>query len=128
MVATYGPAFRDDENLLAQQKIFGKITFTLVLDLTSGTNVSQALFRANARKEMCLVLTTPPAVQLELVKVNAAGVPEEFKSVDQAPPGMPQNEIIYRRSGNMRYTAAVCHHLNWKGERVTRKRVACGMP
>jgi len=92
MVKTYGPAFHDDENLVAQEQFFGKIKFTEVLDLTSGTNVSRTLLRANARKEMCVVLTTPPAVQLDLVKVNAAGVPQEFKSTDQAPPGMPVNE------------------------------------
>jgi len=125
MIATYGPAFHDDENLVTQEQIFGKIKFTLVLDLTSGTNVSHTLLRANARKELCVVLTTPPAAQLELVKVNAAGVPEEFKSVDQAPPGMPVNEIFYRLAGNMRYTTAMCSHLTWNGRKFVRKRVAC---
>jgi hypothetical protein len=84
------------------------------------------LLRANAQKEMCVVLTTPPAVQLDLVKVNAAGVPQEFKSTDQAPPGMPVNEIFYRLAGNMHYTTAVCNHLTWHGQRFVRKRVVCG--
>jgi len=126
MVATYGPAFHDDENLVVQEKMFGKIRFTLVRDLTSGTNVSHNLLRADARNDMCVVLTTPPAVQLELVKVDAAGVPEEFRSVDQGAPGMPVNEIFYRLAGTMHYATAVCNHLTWNGRRFARRRTACG--
>jgi hypothetical protein len=126
MVAQFGPAFRDDENLVVQDKVFGKTRFSLVMDRTSGTNVSHALLRANARKEMCVVLTTPPTVELTLVSVDAAGVPVEFKSVDQAPPGMPANEIFYRRTRGTQYAIVLCNHLTWNGQRQNRKRAACG--
>jgi len=125
MVARFGPAYRDDENLVVQDKVFGKTRFSLVMDVTSGTNASHTLLRANTQKEMCVVLMTPPTVELQLVSVDAAGVPMEFKSVDQAPPGMPANDILYRRTDAMQYAMAVCHHLTWKGQRQSRKRVAC---
>lgn len=101
MVGRYGTNFRDDENLQLTERVFGKIKFSMFEDMTSGTNHSHVLLRPNDRNEMCVVLRTEPAAQLDLVKVNHAGIPEEFKTIDQAPPGLPQNEIFYRLSGDM---------------------------
>lgn len=128
MVDRYGTNFRDDENLHVTEPIFGKIKFSMFEDMTSGTNHSHVLLRSNNRNEICIVLRTAPAAQLDLVKVNHAGVPEEFRTIDQAPPGFPQNEIFYRLTSGGHYTAVVCNELLWKGKLLVRKGVACPAP
>lgn len=125
MVARYGADFREDDNLIITEAIFGKTKFTVFEDVTSGTNRSIVLLRTNSRKEMCVVLRTSPTADIQMVKVNAVGVPVEFKSVDQAPPGMPANEIFYRLTGNMNYFPVICNHLTWEGKRRVKKRVSC---
>lgn len=124
MVATYGAEFKDDENLRLTEKTFGKTRFSLVEDLTSETNHSRVLLREAGSQKVCVVLTTPPVAQLDVVKVNAAGVPEEFKAVEQAPPGKAGTEISYRLTGDMTYRAA-CTSVKWQGHRVIRKPAAC---
>jgi hypothetical protein len=127
MVATYGTEFHEDENLRVSKKTFGKTRFSLVEDLTSGTNHSRVLLRSTGEKKVCVVLATPPVAQLEVVKVDSGGVPQEFKAVDQAPPGMAGTEIRYRLAGDMTYQAT-CTSVIWRGNKAIRKPIACVAP
>jgi len=127
MVATYGKEFLDDENLRVSKTTFGKVKFSLVEDLTSGTNYSRVLLRAIGEKKVCVVLATPPVAQLEVIKVNSTGVPEEFRAADQAPPGMASTEIKYRLAADMTYRAT-CTSVKWRGKTAIRKPVACVAP
>lgn len=128
MVATYGAQFKDDDNLRVTEKIFGKIRFTLVEDRTSGTNHSRILLRASSNKKVCVVLETPPVAQLDVVEVNAAGVPEEFKAAEQAPPGMPGTEINYRLASDTTYRAVTCTAVKWHRKKVIRTPISCAAP
>jgi hypothetical protein len=128
MVATYGAEFKDDDNLRVTERMFGKIRFTLVEDRTSGTNHSRVLLRASSDEQMCVVLETPPVAQLDVVKVNAAGVPEEFNAAEQAPPGMPGTEICYRLASDTTYRAVTCTAVKWQGKKVIRTPISCAAP
>lgn len=103
MMASFGAAYRDDENLRVSEKVFGKTSFTLVEDMSSGTNHARVLLRPDAARRLCVVLATPPVAQLDAVKVDAAGVPLEFRAVEQAPPGSKGRVIVYRLTGAMGY-------------------------
>jgi len=127
MVATYGTEFHEDENLRVSKKTYGKTKFSLVEDLTPGTNHSRILLRSAGDKKVCVVLATPPVAQLEVVRVNSVGVPEEFKAADQAPPGMVGTEIKYRLADDMTYRAT-CSSVKWQGKNAIRKPVACVEP
>lgn len=125
MVATYGEPFHADDNLHVSGKTYGKTRFSLVEDVTSGSNHARVLLRARGNKEVCVVLATPPVVQLDVVKLDAAGIPVEFRAANQAPPGSAGTEISYRLAGDMFYVAAACTSVTWQGRRATRKAVAC---
>lgn len=126
MESTFGPNFHDDENIILTETRFGKINFSKVEDVTSGANHSIGLLREDATNQVCVVLVTPPTSQIELVKVSAAGIPTEFKTLDQAPPGLPGNEIFYRLTADkMSYVTAKCNHVTWNGSRMIRKEIAC---
>jgi hypothetical protein len=125
MEKNYGPDFRDDENLKLKPVVYGKFKFYLFQDFTSGTNHSFVLLRKNIKKEICVVLSTPTTAQLELTKTDGAGVPLEFRTVDQASPGFPENEVFYRLTGASDYIASLCNTLTWKGNIVIRKKVVC---
>lgn len=128
MVATYGAEFKDDDNLRMTERIFGKTRFSIVEDRTSGTNYARVLLRARSSKNVCVVLQTPPVAQLDVVKVNAAGVPEEFTTADQAPPGMPGTEMRYRLTSDRTYRVVACTAVKWQGKQVIRKQIACAAP
>lgn len=128
MVATFGENYRDDENLHLTEKTYGKTKFSLAEDATSGTNHSRVLLRELQPKKVCVVLITPPVAQLDVGKVNTAGVPEEFKASDQAAPGLPENEIIYRLTPQMGYIASACSTVTYKGTLATKKTIKCVAP
>lgn len=125
MTAEYGGQFRDDENLRIKETVFGKTSFTIVQDLTSGTNHSRVLLRTNAGSKICVVLRTPPVAQFEMVKADDDGVPQEFRTTDQAPPGMASMEILYRRINATDYAPAVCSSVMWRGKRSVKTQTKC---
>jgi hypothetical protein len=128
MVATFGDNYRDDENLKLTEKTYGTTKFSLAEDATSGTNHARVLLRELQPKKVCVVLSTPPVAQLDVSKVNTSGVPEEFTATDQAPPGLPENEITYRITPQMNYVAAACSTVTHKGKVATKKMIKCAAP
>lgn len=125
MVATYGAAFRDDDQLVVSEKIYGKTRFTLVRDLTSGTNVAHVLLRPAPNRQVCVVLRTPPVAQLDVIAVDAAGVPEAFRTSEQASGENATTEIIFRRTQKNDYAPAVCNNVTWRNNRWAKKPIAC---
>lgn len=125
MAATCGAAFRDDENLRVSERTFGKTRFIVGEDLTPEHNHTIVLLHARGHNELCVVLTTPPVTQLDAVKVNAAGVPEPFRTIDQPSPGYAAMEIRYRLGRDMIYAARRCTVVTWRGKHVARKQVTC---
>lgn len=125
MVATFGPAYQEDENLLIKERQYGTQTFTMVADMTSGTNVVRTLFRQTEKDGFCIVLTTLPSVQLKVVKTDKAGVPLAFLAVDQAPGTEPGNEITYSLGKSKTYVPTSCKKVTYKGTKAIKKSVAC---
>ncbi len=62
---------------------------------------------------------------LDVVKVNGASVPEEFKAIDHAPPGMAATDISNRMTADMRYATTSCTSVTWRGRTAIRQPVAC---
>lgn len=125
MVATFGPAYEEDDNLLVKEQQYGSQTFTMVADMTPGTNIVRTLFRQTEKDGFCVVLTTLPAAQLKVVKNDKAGVPLAFITADQAPGTEPGNEIIYSLGKSKTYIPTSCKKVTYKGTKAVKKSVAC---
>jgi hypothetical protein len=93
--ATFGATFAQDENIVLRKEWLGSRVFHIVEDRTSGTNYSRTLLLANPNGAYCVVLETPPIAQLDVLSVQPDGFPHRLRSTDQAPPGLPVNEITY---------------------------------
>lgn len=125
MLATYGPSYEADENLLVKQKRHGSVTFTMVADMTSGTNIVRTLFRKTDRGEYCIVLKTPPAAELKVATLDKAGVPLTFLTTDQAPGTQAANEIVYSLGKANTYTPTLCKSVIFKRSKIIKIRVPC---
>jgi hypothetical protein len=125
MAATFGPAYQEDENLIIKERQYGKQTFTMVADMTPGTNIVRTLFRHNDKDGYCMVLKTLPMAQLKVTKTDKAGVPLEFLTSDQAPGTEPGNEIIYTLAKSKVYTPTSCKKVSYKGAKPVKKDVPC---
>lgn len=125
MVANFGPAYEEDENILIKEQQYGTQTFTMVADMTPGTNIIRTLFRQTDKDGFCVVLKTLPAAQLKVVKTDKAGVPLDFITADQAPGTEAGNEIIYSLGKSKTYLPTSCKKVTFKGKKVTKKSVPC---
>ncbi len=61
-----------------------KTRFCFVEYRTSETNHARVLLGSSSIKKVCVVLDRQRVGQLSVIKVNAAGIPEECTTADQA--------------------------------------------
>jgi len=61
-----------------------KTRFSLIEDRTSDTTHARVLLGVSSIKKVCVVLDRQRVGQLNVIKVYAAGVPEECTTADQA--------------------------------------------
>jgi hypothetical protein len=103
----------------------GDQIFTVVEDITSGTNHSFTLIKQFFQKS-CVVLVTTPTVSLEAQSYDKSGFLIELLSVDQAVPGSATHEISYIFNSQQKiYTAASCRELRYQGAQLYVRPVDC---
>lgn len=126
MIKTFGDHYADDENLVVSEKTYGRQNFYVAADMTPGTNHSEVLFNKTEDNGFCIALSTSMIAKLTAVKFDSKGYPREFVSIDQAPPGMPEQEIIYRpNTERTAFHATVCKEVTFKEKRQVKKAVPC---
>lgn len=126
MIETFGDHYLDDENLVVSERTYGRQHFYVAADLTPGTNHAEVLFSRTQPNRFCIALSTSMMAELRAVKFDSTGYPQEFVSVDQAPPGMPQQEVTYSLNAeHTAFHAAVCKEITFKGKRRLQKAVPC---
>ncbi len=83
MVAKYGSAYRDDENLVIKEERYGKQVYYAASDTTSETNSPVTLLMRKHGKGLCEVLATPPIANLKALGYDKQGRPVAFLAKDQ---------------------------------------------
>ncbi|NVD71554.1 hypothetical protein HUX88_13465 [Duganella sp. BJB1802] len=127
MIQTFGDHYVDDENLIVRERTYGQQRFYVASDITPGTNHAEVLFKRTQQNRFCIALSTSMMAELRAVKFDSLGYPQEFVSVDQAPPGMPQQEVTYSLNAERTaFYAATCKEITFKGTRQVKKAVSCG--
>jgi len=123
MVAKFGSAYRDDENLKMRKQRYGKQDYLLASDTTSGTNSPITLLLQQPGKGLCEVLTTPPVATLKATKYDKHGRPIAFFAKDQ---GTTSREITYKwDSSSNQFRADGCKEVTWTKSKSATKVVAC---
>jgi hypothetical protein len=125
MSSNFGATYREDDNLVVEEKQYGGQRFAVVADKTSGTNYSRVLLRNDRKDHVCVVLKTPAVAQLNVTKSDRNGVPLEFVAADQAPPGVPGIEITYSLNASNLYAPSSCKQVAYKGKKGLKKAVPC---
>lgn len=123
MVAKYGDAYRDDENLLIKKERYGKQVYYAARDVTSGTNHPITLLMQKPGQGWCEVLTTPPIASIRASKLDKNGRPLAFFAKDQ---GTTSREITYVwEQQSAKFKPAECAEVSWVGKRSASKKIAC---
>jgi hypothetical protein len=123
MVATYGRDYRDDQNLTIRQERYGKESYYVARDMTSGTNHQITLLMKNQKKGLCKVLTTYPVAALVPITSDKNGRPISFVAKDQ---GTISHEILYTwREGTEEFRALRCTESHWIGKRLQSEKISC---
>ena len=126
MIKTFGDHYADDENLVVSERTYGRQNFYVATDMTPSTNHSEVLSNKTEDNKFCIALATSMMAKLTAVKFDAKGYPKEFVSIDQAPPGMPEQEIIYRPNAERTaFHAAVCKEVTLNAKKHVKKAVPC---
>lgn len=126
MIKTFGEHYADDENLIVTERTYGRQNFHVAADMTPGTNHSEVLFNKTEDNRFCIALSTSMMAKLTAVKFDSKGYPQEFVSIDQAPPGMPEHEVTYcPNAERTAFHAAVCNEVTFKGKKRVKKAVPC---
>lgn len=123
MRASYGTAYKEDENLVIKQERFGKQIYYVARDLTSGTNHTITLLMERPGTGLCKVLTTYPVAEIAPKEFDKRGYPIVLIAKDQ---GTTSHEIIYSwNKSQAQFTPSKCYEIRWKQNRMTRKDIAC---
>lgn len=123
MVATYGVAFHDDDNLVIAAERYGQQVYYVARDRTSGTNHPLTLLMPTAGKGLCKVLTTYPVAAITPITYDEKGRPTAFSARDQ---GTVVHEIIYiwhRPAGE--FKPAKCRKTAGVGNDIQSKSISC---
>jgi hypothetical protein len=125
LLSVYGDGYSNDENLTTSKKNFGNQVFSVVEDLTSGTNHSFALIKEYP-KQVCVLLVTGPVVSLVASSYDKSGFPVSLTSVDQASPGEPSHEISYAFDPRQqKYIVSTCREIRYHGNRSYATQTDC---
>lgn len=123
MVAKFGDAYRDDENLVLKKERYGKQVYYAARDLTSGTNHPVTLLMHRPGQGWCEVLATPPVATLRASKLDRKGRPLAFFAKDQ---GTSSREITYAwDTDSASFKPQRCAEVSWVDKRAIRKSIAC---
>lgn len=119
MAGTYGPGFKDDQNIVQERRRIGSRKFVIGSDTTSGTNSQRTVFEWRASDGWCVVLTSPPVADLK-PGPESAGIqrPATWTAVTQAPPGFPEIKVVFEWAAKEKvYKPTICYKRggnNWK--------------
>lgn len=123
MVATYGSAYRDDDNLVIRIERHGRQDYYVASDGTSGTNAPLMLLMPTPGKGLCAVLSTPPVASLKARKLDGRGRPTVFLAKEQ---GATAHDITYVWDGvSGTFKPRHCKRITWTGNRAVATVVHC---